>query len=75
MEYEISEYDTDNFDVWGFRNVIVIDLFKISLITAIWDVWSWYSIPMVIVMKLGLIMTSDWVPGGAIGNSNHTKFI
>ncbi len=39
----------------------------VLLITAIWDVWGFYSIPMVILMKLGLIMTADFAPGGTLG--------
>jgi len=38
------------------------------LIISVWDVWRYYSIGIVLLMKLGLLMTSNFVPGGELGS-------
>jgi len=33
-----------------------------------WNVWGYLTIPIIIIMKLGLLMTAHFVPGGEIGS-------
>lgn len=39
----------------------------LSLIASIWNIFGWYSLPLVIIIKWGFIMTSHFAPGGRIG--------
>lgn len=40
----------------------------IMLILSVWDVWRWYTIPIVLIIKWGFVMTAHFAPGGALGN-------
>ncbi len=40
----------------------------ITLIICTWDVWGYYSIPLILFIKWGFIMTSHFAPGGALGS-------
>jgi hypothetical protein len=41
---------------------------KFSLIVSAWNVWGFFTIPIVLIMKVGLLMTVHFVPGGEIGS-------
>ena len=40
----------------------------ICLIISMWNVYSWYSIPMVIFVFWGLIMSANFIQSGTLGN-------
>ena len=40
----------------------------ISLIISIWDVYGWYTIPLVLIIKWGFVMTAHFAPGGSLGS-------
>jgi hypothetical protein len=40
----------------------------VFLISAIWDVYRWYSIPMVLIINWGMVMTAHFAPGNVIGD-------
>lgn len=40
----------------------------ISLIISVWNVWGYLSIPIIIIIKLGFVMTVHYAPGGTLGS-------
>jgi hypothetical protein len=45
------------------------------MIVAVWNVWGWLSIPMLIVMKFGMVLSHHFLPGGDIGSFNIKKVL
>jgi hypothetical protein len=43
------------------------------MIVSVWNVWGWLSIPMLLIMKLGLVLSHHFLPGGAIGSYDLKK--
>ena len=47
----------------------------VFLVFAIWDIWVWWSILIVISIKLGIVMTAHFSPSGNIGSLVVTTII
>jgi hypothetical protein len=40
----------------------------ITLVICVWDVWGWLSIPLILFIKLGFVMTAHFAPSGTLGS-------
>ena len=47
----------------------------ICLIISMWNVYSWYSIPMVIFIFWGIVMSANFIQSGTLGNITFIAII
>jgi hypothetical protein len=47
----------------------------VTLVICVWDVWGWISIPLILLIKLGFVMTAHFAPGGVLGNLIFTVIL